>query len=117
MDLCFDIVEQLEDFAKAHGHSLVELALSWLVSKPYVGGVIAGATSPEQVRANVKAAFAWALSNSEIAQVENITRNDAAFTWNAGFPKDTPLPEGASADGVLDVRNQEADISLSGQRI
>ena len=39
-------------FAEARGHTLLELAISWLLSRPAVASVIAGATSPEQVAAN-----------------------------------------------------------------
>ena len=50
-----DVVERLEEYAVDHGHTLPELALSWLAGVPSVGSVIAGATSPEQVRANAAA--------------------------------------------------------------
>jgi len=66
-------VEALRTFAEARGHSLLELAMSWLVAQPFVGSVIAGATTPEQVEANVKAAT-WALSADELAEVDKITR-------------------------------------------
>src|SRR5262249_18298252 len=46
------IAEALKAFAAAHEHTLLELAFSWLASRPQVASVIAGATSPEQVRAN-----------------------------------------------------------------
>jgi aryl-alcohol dehydrogenase-like predicted oxidoreductase len=51
----WDVTEKLRDYAEARGHTLLELAIGWLASKPYVGSVIAGATKPEQVKANVAA--------------------------------------------------------------
>ncbi len=69
----FDVVERLEAFAKARGHTLLELALSWLVSKPEVVCVIAGATKPEQIDANIAAAQ-WTLSEEEFAEVDALTR-------------------------------------------
>src|SRR6202035_4698491 len=42
------IVERLEDFCARRGHGLLELAFSWLASRPAVASVIAGATKPEQ---------------------------------------------------------------------
>src|SRR5256886_9993496 len=51
-DEAFDQVEALEEFASDHGHSLLELAIAGLASQPAVASVIAGATKPEQVRAN-----------------------------------------------------------------
>ena len=54
----FDVVERLEAFAAERSVSLLDVALGGLAAKPTVASVIAGATSPEQVRANV-AATAW----------------------------------------------------------
>src|SRR6185436_778534 len=55
-DRNFDIVEKLEGFAKARGRTMLELAFSWLAARPTVASIIAGATKPEQIEANVKAA-------------------------------------------------------------
>jgi aryl-alcohol dehydrogenase-like predicted oxidoreductase len=76
-DRNFDIVEQLETFAKARGHTILELAISWLVPQPEVASVIAGATRPEQVRANADAAK-WELLPEDLAEVDRITREFAA---------------------------------------
>jgi len=66
----FGAVETLDGFARDHGHSLQELALGWLASNPIVASVIAGATSPEQVRSNAAATTAWALSAAERADLD-----------------------------------------------
>jgi aryl-alcohol dehydrogenase-like predicted oxidoreductase len=66
------IVEALTSFAKAKGHSLLELAFAWLVAHPYLSSVIAGATRPEQVEQNVKAA-AWKLSAADIDEVNRLS--------------------------------------------
>lgn len=71
-DQRFALVEALRGFAEAHGHTLHELALSWLASNPQVASVIAGATSPEQVRANAAATDAWTLTDSERAEVDEL---------------------------------------------
>lgn len=68
----FDVVEKLDAFATAHGHTLHELALSWLAMKPEVASVIAGATKPEQVRTNVAAASAWELTPEELAELDQL---------------------------------------------
>jgi aryl-alcohol dehydrogenase-like predicted oxidoreductase len=65
-------IEKLTAFAEARGKTLVELAFSWLAAQPVVSSVIAGATRPEQVAANVKAAE-WALSAEELAEIDKIT--------------------------------------------
>src|SRR5260370_25151041 len=68
-----DIVEKLQAFAQARGHSMLELAFSWLASRPQVSSVIAGATRVEQVEQNVKA-IDWALSAEEIDEIDGITK-------------------------------------------
>ncbi len=72
-DRNYDVVEKLEAFAHGSGHSLLELAFSWLASLPYVATVIAGATKPEQVAANAAAA-SWRLTAEEMAEVDQITK-------------------------------------------
>jgi aryl-alcohol dehydrogenase-like predicted oxidoreductase len=67
-DANFDVVEALSGWAKDHGHSLLDLAFAWLVAKPYIASVIAGATKPEQIAANA-AAGDWELSAAEVAEV------------------------------------------------
>lgn len=64
--------DELAAFAGSKGHSLLELAFSWLATQPVVASVIAGATRPEQVHANVAAA-SWTLSADELAEVDRIT--------------------------------------------
>jgi aryl-alcohol dehydrogenase-like predicted oxidoreductase len=68
----FDLVERLDEYARDHGHTLHELALSWLAAQPTVVSVIAGATSPEQVRSNAAATSAWALSDTELKEVREL---------------------------------------------
>lgn len=61
----WDRIERLEGFATDHGHTLLELAFAWLLSQSTVASVIAGATRPEQVRANAAAA-SWRLDRTEV---------------------------------------------------
>jgi aryl-alcohol dehydrogenase-like predicted oxidoreductase len=60
----FDKIEALENFAVERGHTITELAINWLLAQSAVTSVIAGATTPEQVVANV-AALGWTLSSSD----------------------------------------------------
>jgi aryl-alcohol dehydrogenase-like predicted oxidoreductase len=73
----WDHLEHLRTFAEAAGHTVHELALGWLASRPVVTSVIAGATSPEQVRGNVAATEAWALAADEMAEVDRILADPA----------------------------------------
>jgi aryl-alcohol dehydrogenase-like predicted oxidoreductase len=64
-------VEALIAFTEARRHTLLELAISWLLSHPQVASVIAGATAPEQVQANAKAA-GWRLTPAELAEIDTL---------------------------------------------
>jgi aryl-alcohol dehydrogenase-like predicted oxidoreductase len=68
-----EMAEKLQAFARDRGHSLLELAFSWLAARPQVASVIAGATRVEQVEQNVSA-IGWNLSAEEIAEVDKITK-------------------------------------------
>ena len=65
------VVEHLIEWAEARDRTLLELAISWHTSHPLVASVISGATTPEQVDANV-AASGWSLTADERAQVDRI---------------------------------------------
>jgi aryl-alcohol dehydrogenase-like predicted oxidoreductase len=70
-DRTFDIVERLDAFATERGHTLLELAMSWLAAQSPVASVIAGATKPQQVRANA-AAIGWKLNEAELKEIDVI---------------------------------------------
>ena len=68
----FEIVDKLNAFAKKAGHSILELAFGWMASRPTTASIIAGATRPEQIDANVEA-IGWVMSRSEIDEVDKIS--------------------------------------------
>jgi len=70
-DKNFNRVEALETWSSDHGHSLLELAVSWLLARPAVASVIAGATKPAQVQANAAAA-GWTLSDADVAEIDDL---------------------------------------------
>ncbi|MGD0321065.1 MAG: aldo/keto reductase [Acidimicrobiales bacterium] len=70
-DETLSVVEALEAFAARNGHSVLELAVAWLIMKPTVTSVIAGATTPAQVRANAKAS-SWVLTAAQLDEVDGI---------------------------------------------
>lgn len=70
-DANWERAEKLGDFAEARGHSLLELAFSWLLAQPCVASVIAGATRPEQLEQNIKAG-GWRLGDEELAEIDRI---------------------------------------------
>lgn len=67
----YAVLARLEEFAKQRDHTLTDLAIGWLASQPIVASVIAGATRPEQVEANVRAT-SWRLDAEEMAEVAAI---------------------------------------------
>jgi len=69
----FTKVEQLTELAAKSGAGVLDMAFGWLLNKPYVSSVIAGATKPEQIAANVKAA-AWRPTPDVDREIDRITK-------------------------------------------
>ena len=70
-DANFDLLERLEAFCEARGHSVLELAFAWLLANGAVSSVIAGATRVEQIISNAKAS-SWQLTPYEVSEVNGI---------------------------------------------
>ncbi len=68
----WEMVERLTALCQARGHSLLELAMSWLASRPLVASIIAGATSPEQLESNARAVN-WQLTADDLAAVDKLS--------------------------------------------
>ena len=68
----FDRVESLKAFAESRGHSITEVAIAWLAARPEVASIIAGATSPAQVAANVAGA-GWHLTPADLAEIDRLS--------------------------------------------
>jgi aryl-alcohol dehydrogenase-like predicted oxidoreductase len=77
-DQNYEILEKLTAFAEARGHSVLELAIAWLAGQPGVASVLVGATSPEQLEQNARAAD-WHLSAAELAEVAEMTASALAL--------------------------------------
>lgn len=67
--------DSLSAFARSRGHSLLDLAFSWLAARAQVCSVIAGAKNTEQVRAN-SAAAGWKLTPADLTEVDNLLRSE-----------------------------------------
>jgi aryl-alcohol dehydrogenase-like predicted oxidoreductase len=63
--------EALAKFATSRRHSLLELAISWLASRPAVASIIAGAKTAAQAKVNALA-LDWQLSETELAEVARL---------------------------------------------
>jgi aryl-alcohol dehydrogenase-like predicted oxidoreductase len=71
------LADDLRRIAESRGHTLLELAMAWLASKSVVASVIAGAKTPEQVKANASA-VAWRLTETDLGAVEGILTSKAS---------------------------------------
>lgn len=69
------MTDRLGRFAAGRGRNLVELAICWQLSNPLVCSVIAGATTVEQVEANVAADSGWRLDAEELAEVDRLCKD------------------------------------------
>jgi len=68
----FDVIEKLTAFAGERGVSVLDIAIGWLAAQPSVASVIAGATKPEQVRANA-ATIRWTPTPDDLAAIDELT--------------------------------------------
>jgi aryl-alcohol dehydrogenase-like predicted oxidoreductase len=66
----WDMLGRLEQFCAARGRSTLELAFGWLLARPAVASVIAGATKPEQLKLNVESA-AWTPTAEDMAEIDH----------------------------------------------
>lgn len=77
-DRSIETVEALIQFVTSRGHTLLELAMSWLAQRPAVVSVIAGATRPEQIASNTRAVN-WHLSDDDLDQIDRIVAPEAVL--------------------------------------
>jgi len=74
-----DKVEVLIEYAESRGHTILELAFSWLLAHRVVASVIAGASSAQQLSANAAAA-GWKLTPADLQEIDALLRADAGKT-------------------------------------
>jgi len=67
----WDTIEAIEKYAAQRGRSMLEVAIGGLAAQPAVASVIAGATTPEQVRANA-AAGSWQPTAEDLADLRAV---------------------------------------------
>ena len=81
-------LDELTAFADQRGYKLLDVAMSWIASRPLVASVIAGATRPEQVEANVKAA-ALKLTAEDFAEIDKLPRAELGDGARSGADPST----------------------------
>ena len=77
-DRAHDCIDAMRPMAQAHGVSVAQIALAWLLHQPQVTSVIVGAKRPEQLADNM-AATQVALSAAELEQLDQISRLPAEY--------------------------------------
>lgn len=68
----WDAIEAFQAFAAARGLGILEATFGWFLSRPALSSVIAGATKPEQIRANAAAGVAWRPTAEESAEIDEL---------------------------------------------
>jgi aryl-alcohol dehydrogenase-like predicted oxidoreductase len=66
----WDAIEAFEEFAAKRGIGILEATLGWFLARPALSSVIAGATKPEQIRANAAAGTGWRPTPAERAEID-----------------------------------------------
>jgi aryl-alcohol dehydrogenase-like predicted oxidoreductase len=79
-DANFDKLAKLEAFAAKRNHTVSEAAIAWLLSRPWVSSVIAGAMSVKQLTANIAGA-SWKLTPGEVAELDRLTGMPLSPMW------------------------------------
>lgn len=77
-DRAYDCVDAMRPIAEAHGVSVAQIALAWLLHQPQVTSVIIGAKRPDQLADNM-AATKVELSAAELAQLDEVSRLPAEY--------------------------------------
>ena len=67
----FQLIEKLVSFSQDREKSVLDLAFAWLLARPVVSSVIAGATTPDQVLANASTAD-WEMSSEDYLTVTDL---------------------------------------------
>ncbi len=65
----WDTIEKYEAFCAERGVSMLAATLAWLLARPGLSSVIAGATKPEQIVQNASAATTWTPTDAEITEI------------------------------------------------
>jgi aryl-alcohol dehydrogenase-like predicted oxidoreductase len=77
-EMGFKLVERLREIGKAHGASVAQVALAWLLSKPIVSSIIIGASKIHQLEDNL-GALTISLSSAELAELDALTAPAAQY--------------------------------------
>jgi aryl-alcohol dehydrogenase-like predicted oxidoreductase len=66
----WDAIEAFEALAQERGIGILEATFGWLLARPELSSVIAGATRPEQIAENARAGSGWRASTADLALID-----------------------------------------------
>ena len=89
----YNVVDALDAVAKESGKTVPQIALNWLLQRPTISSVIAGARNEKQLRDNLGAA-GWALTTEQIARLDKASAVTPVYPywWHRNFPERNPPP-------------------------
>lgn len=92
-DYLYDVIEALFEMAEETGHTVPQVALNWLLTRPTVANVIVGARNEEQLRQNL-GAVGWTLSPEQVARLDRASARPKPYPyWHQdGFAERNPPP-------------------------
>jgi aryl-alcohol dehydrogenase-like predicted oxidoreductase len=93
----YDVIDALRRIAARHAATPAQVALAWLMDKPYVTSVLVGASTPAQFEANL-GALGVELAGDELAELDELTRPAAQYPgWMQGMGWDAQVREALAA--------------------
>jgi aryl-alcohol dehydrogenase-like predicted oxidoreductase len=93
----YEVVAVLQRIAAEHGATPAQVALAWLIDKPYVTSVLVGASTPGQFEANLRA-ISLELGGEELAELDALTRPAAQYPgWMQGMGWDARVQQALAA--------------------
>lgn len=91
----YDVVDALDEIAKARGKTITQVALNWVLGRPSIANVVIGARDEAQLLQNL-GALGWNLTSDEVATLDAVSRETPAYPYwhQVGFDERNPKPTG-----------------------
>ena len=89
----YDIVDVLDEIAKARGKTITQVALNWVLGRPSVSNVVIGARDETQLLQNL-GSIGWTLSADEVARLDAVSHETPVYPYwhQMGFEERNPKP-------------------------
>jgi len=92
-ELVYNVVDALDEIAKATGKTIAQIALNWLLGRPTVSTLIIGARNEEQLKSNL-GAVGWKLDPEHVKKLDEVSRVPLAYPYwhQVQFDERNPFP-------------------------